>query len=821
MTNPPGHPVDVDAPTQLGRAVARAEPRRADPEAPSQIAAEPACAERERATARTIVVVRSGDRIAGRYRVIEVVQRHGDQQSGVYVCEDEKDPAKPRVVLRIMGASGEDEHVRGVLERLRGVTCENVVRVLALVEHEGNLVEVDERCEGPLLSELPPLGEDEIRRDVVPQVAAALRAIHERQIMHADLKPGNLIFREPMPAGGRRAIVLIDFDLATVLPGDRSFVLRGANAGTAPFMAPERFTERKEHDGTAFGKRFAPESDYYAFGITLLWLLGHRVNQGADWNAMAHFHDAGRAIEIPEHLDGDLRSLIGWLVLRDFRNRGGDAHVQRFLQGTLEPPPVETASRRYAPPRPYKFRASDGAVVDCDGFAELARVLPCNPELAARELGESERISQWAAETDHEVARAIDEVCEQYRQEPRLMVFAAQLVLDPGLRLELGPTHQIASWRELSEFAGAGPWEGERWLLAEQALRSGRLGAWLARANGGLADLEPGARAELLAEVEQARQRRGSDRCALEQVLYRLDPERPYWFDRGRPVREAATLADFILGPLENWSDSELPTCYRIGVEQISNGRVAAWLRARGRTEMAETVERLVAARHSDVWTTEQVLRILDPLLPKLRVTLDDTKPFGGRSGPWRVRVDGAVSATVRFATVGRGVPCGVLSLGGEAGRLSVNVSTIESRSLEITLELSGADAHRDLRRIYHHELRFELANAEIEGAPDGSIPLRTMVDYPYARAFGQLLGWAVGGAAIFAGLRTILEMNPATRGQWVFERPVVGSLGEIFASIWNGKLRLSGEYGVFFVVVVLGVVAAWAASRQLGRLRR
>jgi hypothetical protein len=70
-------------------------------------------------------------------------------------------------------------------------------------------------------------------RDVlrwVGQVCEALQYLHDRQIIHGDVKPRNLV-------RGRERVVLVDFGLATQLGGD----IATASGGTPRFIAPEVF----------------------------------------------------------------------------------------------------------------------------------------------------------------------------------------------------------------------------------------------------------------------------------------------------------------------------------------------------------------------------------------------------------------------------------------------------------------------------------------------------------------------------------------------------------------------------------------------------
>lgn len=90
---------------------------------------------------------------------------------------------------------------------------------------------------------------DDARR-VLRDVASALVYLEEQQVLHNDLKPGNIIYDR------ERGGVLIDFGLACT-PRD------ACNGGT-PWYLPPEFIE----DGR---REFA--SDVFALGVTMLYLL--------------------------------------------------------------------------------------------------------------------------------------------------------------------------------------------------------------------------------------------------------------------------------------------------------------------------------------------------------------------------------------------------------------------------------------------------------------------------------------------------------------------------------------------------------------------
>jgi eukaryotic-like serine/threonine-protein kinase len=129
-------------------------------------------------------------------------------------------------------------------------------------ETENYLVMMSERCPESLTSLIYeytiPI---EHKLKLTAQLIEAVAAMHQRGILHLDLKPDNVLIG---PEGGVRVT-----DFGTSLRTDSAVA---SLRGTFPFLAPEMFT----HESFPEQLPFSEAVDIFALGCTIaeLWLRG-------------------------------------------------------------------------------------------------------------------------------------------------------------------------------------------------------------------------------------------------------------------------------------------------------------------------------------------------------------------------------------------------------------------------------------------------------------------------------------------------------------------------------------------------------------------
>jgi Tfp pilus assembly protein PilF/predicted Ser/Thr protein kinase len=136
----------------------------------------------------------------------------------------------------------------------------NTIRVYDFGESDGQLYLVMEFLAGASLRQVLEGGARmEVRRIVriAKQVANALGAIHQRGLVHRDLKPDNVMLLESY--GETDFVKVLDFGIAKMLDEDVQLTATGRPIGTPAYMSPEQ----------AMGRPVDHRTDLYALGVML------------------------------------------------------------------------------------------------------------------------------------------------------------------------------------------------------------------------------------------------------------------------------------------------------------------------------------------------------------------------------------------------------------------------------------------------------------------------------------------------------------------------------------------------------------------------
>jgi eukaryotic-like serine/threonine-protein kinase len=198
------------------------------------------------------------DVIAGRYRLLEPLGRGA--MSSVWLAEDEE--LGRRVAVKTLAQHADRARFEREARAAAALSHPNICSLYDYGDAEGRPYMVLEYLpNGTLEDRLQgrALPDDETLR-VAIEVAAGLAHAHDRDLVHRDLKPTNIMF----DAEDRAKIA--DFGIARMM-GSGTLTEAGTVLGTASYISPEQ----------ASGDPAGPASDVYSFGVILFRMLTGRL----------------------------------------------------------------------------------------------------------------------------------------------------------------------------------------------------------------------------------------------------------------------------------------------------------------------------------------------------------------------------------------------------------------------------------------------------------------------------------------------------------------------------------------------------------------
>ncbi len=206
-----------------------------------------------------------------RYRAIKPIGQGGFGRT--FLAVDEDKPSKPRCVIKqflpaetplIPSASSHNTKKAAQLFEQEGMRLDElgkhaqIPELLAYSIQDSRQYVVQEFIDGQNLAQLVETEgtfKDTSIRDLLNSLLPVLHFIHSHNVIHRDIKPGNIIRRPD------QQLVLVDFGAAKIATGT-ALLKTGTSIGSPEYIAPEQ----------ARGKAFFT-SDLYSLGVTCLYLL--------------------------------------------------------------------------------------------------------------------------------------------------------------------------------------------------------------------------------------------------------------------------------------------------------------------------------------------------------------------------------------------------------------------------------------------------------------------------------------------------------------------------------------------------------------------
>ncbi|CAL8462734.1 g2267 [Coccomyxa elongata] len=189
-------------------------------------------------------------------------------------------------------------------------------------------------------------------------IAAGMAYLHSMGIIHADLKPANvLLMSAPVTAHNPRGFTckIADFGMSQVLTGESSRVPVADTHGSLPYVAPEVLQNGE----------VAKRADVYSFAIMLLEMwTGKAAYADENYHSVLYSVFGGRCPKVPEDVPTDYRVLLEECLAKDPKARPSfeAAHARLAAQlaaarGHLTPSQAARLARSVTKIKPALSRA--------------------------------------------------------------------------------------------------------------------------------------------------------------------------------------------------------------------------------------------------------------------------------------------------------------------------------------------------------------------------------------------------------------------------------------------------------------------------------
>lgn len=231
----------------------------------------------------------------------------------VYLARREADGLQLvlKVLLReLMGEVKVIERFMQEFSLIQKIQSVHVTRIFDFNYDRGNAYLAMEYFGGGDLRERIRLGMPPLQAiKLFAQIARALEAIHNAGVVHRDLKPHNIMFRD------QHHLAIVDFGGAKALDEKGSITKVGHIVGTPNFMSPEQI----------LGRDLDPRSDLYSLGVILHQLLtGRTLYRAPTTSDLMELHVSAPIPRLPDKLLG-FQTLLNRLVAKNPDDRFGSA----------------------------------------------------------------------------------------------------------------------------------------------------------------------------------------------------------------------------------------------------------------------------------------------------------------------------------------------------------------------------------------------------------------------------------------------------------------------------------------------------------------
>jgi eukaryotic-like serine/threonine-protein kinase len=270
--------------------------------------------------------------LGGRFKVIRLLGKGG--MGEILLAEDVQ--LSRRVAIKSVGAGSPDEcdsQARFLREAQAASRLDhpNICTIYEIAEEGGREFIIMQYVDGVTLDQLLKMKALSLRQAIAiaSQVAEGLAAAQNQNIVHRDIKPGNIM----IDASGQ--VKVLDFGLAKICAEsgvddadadaerrERDLTEKGIVLGTVSYMSPEQ----------AKGLKLDGRTDVFSFGVVLYEMIEGRNPFSDDENIVTLYNVLHREPPFNRPLPAPLRAVVGRCLHKDRERRYSDfAEIRRDL----------------------------------------------------------------------------------------------------------------------------------------------------------------------------------------------------------------------------------------------------------------------------------------------------------------------------------------------------------------------------------------------------------------------------------------------------------------------------------------------------------
>ena len=257
-------------------------------------------------------------------------------------------------------------------------------------------------------------------------IAMSLDKMHEVNVLHKDVKPANILIKDP----NTWSCVLCDFGIADMLKTEtkngilRKYCVTKRNR-TPVYAAPEIYKEDNAtmNDDGSISSEMTPKADFYSLGMTILslWKGEKAILRAEEESSLRKIKGA---VEIPDEIPDPLNRIVRGLLIKSPEKRWDFKSIDAYING--QDVPVE--EDEILADLNIVYNASKHQIAHT--FEDLSDFMFEDLDLAARYLYKGQ-LNDWLSDYRDKQVRLDDIVENRYQTDQKGGAIAAIFAVFP------------------------------------------------------------------------------------------------------------------------------------------------------------------------------------------------------------------------------------------------------------------------------------------------------------------------------------------------------------------------------------------------------